>query len=323
VVLAVLAIVWTRMAPPTPGGIAGPLAIQSHDANAGPNQPATMVASKTPASTSKTKGPSTAYAKTETGAGTSRQPSDRGLNAPQFPMAVSPPHLQLLVPAYIYPVGDGRKEWLRLIEAASKVKIVAIINPDSGPGEERNLEYDTIYTEASRHGVTLVGYVSTKYAARPLDEIKSDVDRWVRLYPQVRGFFFDQQPREGRHAALYRQIREYAQQKVRDALVITNPGVPCDEAYLADEVSNVTCVFQNYDRFDEFELTAALKGYQPSRFAALPYNIADAESMRALIKDAIRKRIGYLYISDAKPPNYWNTLPRYWEVEVDAVSHLD
>ena len=105
--------------------------------------------------------------------------------------------------------------------------------------------------------------------------------------------------------------------------MITNPGVPCDEAYLAGAVSNVTCVFQNHEGFDQFEPTAALKSYEPTRFAALPYNIPDTEAMRALIKDAILKRIGYLYISDAKPPNQWNTLPKYWEAEVDAVSHLD
>ena len=41
---------------------------------------------------------------------------------------------RLLVPAYIYPANDGRKDWQRLIAAASKVDVVAIVNPDSGPG---------------------------------------------------------------------------------------------------------------------------------------------------------------------------------------------
>ena len=43
--------------------------------------------------------------------------------------------------------------------------------------------------------------------------------------------------------------------------------------------------------------------------------------MRTIVKDAIIKRIGYLYISDAKPPNPWGKLPADWEAEVDAVSH--
>ncbi len=144
------------------------------------------------------------------------------------------------MPAYIYPVGDGRKEWQRLIDAAAKVKIVAIANPSSGPGEEPNFDYSAVFTEASDRGVTLVGYVSTDYAKRPQADIKKDIDAWIQFYPQIRGFFFDQQPRESRHATFFLELRDYVKRKRPDPLVITNPGVPCDEAYFAQAVSNVT-----------------------------------------------------------------------------------
>jgi hypothetical protein len=230
--------------------------------------------------------------------------------------------LRLLVPVYIYPVGEGRKEWQRLIDAASKVEIVAIANPSSGPGDESNLDYAAIFTEASSRGITLVGYVSTDYGKRPKAEIKKDVDSWVRFYPQIRGFFFDQQPREGRSAPVYAELRDYVKQKLHDPLVISNPGVPCDAAYLALSVANVTCVFVNFQGFNQFELPATLKGYDPPHFAALPYNISGVESMQTAVKDAIIKRIGYLYVTDAKPPNQWDKLPVYWEAEVDAVSRV-
>ena len=54
----------------------------------------------------------------------------------------------------------------------------------------------------------------------------------------------------------------------------------------------------------------------------MPYNIPDVETMRTVVKEAIIKRIGYLYVSDAKPPNQWGKLPVYWEAEVDAVSRV-
>jgi hypothetical protein len=229
--------------------------------------------------------------------------------------------LRLLVPAYIYPVGGGLKDWQRLFEAATKVEIVAIANPNSGPGDQRNLDYAAIYTKASNQGITLVGYVSTDYCRRPQAAIKNDVDTWVHLYPQIRGFFFDQQPRDGRDAVRFAELRDYVKVKIRDPLVITNPGTLCDEEYLAQAVSNVTCVFDNYQGFEQFELPAPLKEYEPFRFATIPYNVSDVETMRKIVKDAIIKRIGYLYISDAKPPNRWDKLPIYWEEEVDAVSH--
>jgi Spherulation-specific family 4 len=230
--------------------------------------------------------------------------------------------LRLLIPAYIYPDGEGRKEWQRLIDAASKVEIVAIANPESGPGSERNLDYAEVFTEASNAGITLVGYVTTAYGKRPRAEIENDVDAWIRFYPQIRGVFFDQQPREGRNAATFGELRDFVKRKIRDPLVITNPGVPCDEAYLAQAVSNVTCVFVNHQGFEKFELPATLKSYDPSRFAAMPYSVPNVETMRTVVKDAIIKRIGYLYISDAKPPNPWGKLPDYWDAEVDAVSRV-
>ena len=227
-----------------------------------------------------------------------------------------------MVPVYIYPGGDGRTEWQKIFDAASKVEIVVIANPNSGPGEDRDAEYDAVFTEATNLGVTLLGYVSTSFGKRPPAEIKKDIDTWVRLYPQIRGFFFDQQPHESRHAALFAELRDYARQKLRDPLVVTNPGIPCDESYLAQGVSNVTCVFVNYQGFERFELPKSFKPFDASRFAAMPYNISDVETMRIFVKEAVLKRIGYVYISDAKPPNAWGKLPAYWKDEVEAVSRF-
>jgi hypothetical protein len=240
------------------------------------------------------------------------------------PTARTTRRLRLLVPAYIYPSGDGRKEWQKLIDAASKVEIVAIANPNSGPGFDRNPAYAAIFVEASNHGVKLVGYVSTQYAARPRDQVKNDIDAWIRSYPQISGFFFDQQPSEARHQHLdyFAEIRDYARSRLPGALVITNPGIPCDAAYITQAVADVTCVFANFEGFDTFELAAPLKVYDPGRFAALPYNVADVEAMRAVVRDAIVKRIGYIYVSDVKPPTQWGHLPVYWDAEVEVVSRL-
>jgi hypothetical protein len=226
------------------------------------------------------------------------------------------------VPAYIYPEADGRKEWQRLMDAASKVDVVVIVNPDSGPGIERNSDYTAVFSESRIHGLKLIGYVSTLYARRPRAEVKNDVDAWVRLYPQIVGFFFDQQPREAEHVGYYAELRDYAKEKLRGALVITSPGIPCDEVYFAQAISDATCVFSSFEGFDTFELPPPLRAYEPGRFAALSYNVHDTDGMRAMVKEAIVKRIGYLYVSDLNPPNRWQRLPTYWEAEVEAVSRL-
>ena len=56
----------------------------------------------------------------------------------------------LLVPAYIYPAGEGLTAWNDLIAAADKVPIVAIINPASGPGTQVNPEIKAVFERANR-----------------------------------------------------------------------------------------------------------------------------------------------------------------------------
>jgi hypothetical protein len=233
------------------------------------------------------------------------------------------PKLQLLVPAYFYPGGPGMRSWQRMMAAASKVQIVAVANPGSGPGEQPDKEYLQIIEVANDKGVKVIGYVSTLYSKRSSGDVKNEIDRWVHFYPAIRGFFFDQQSPDPVDVSYYLELRDYARNKFRgkDSLVVTNPGTICDEEYFVKAVSDVTCVFAGPKGFEEFNPPILLKrGYSPARFAAMPYHVPDAKMMRQVIKDAILKRIGYVYISDATNGNNpWEQLPNYWDDEVDAV----
>ena len=98
----------------------------------------------------------------------------------------------------------------------------------------------------------------------------------------------------------------------------------CDEVYFSQAVSDVTCIFACFEGFNQFSPPASLWQYNPSRFAALPYQITDAKAMRQVISDAIIKRIGYLFISDApKGGKPWTQLPAYWDDEVEAVEAVN
>ncbi len=322
-VLALGAFLWLRPRTPDAGALvpASQEAAADRTGDSGRGRPsAPSVPAGEPGSSAKpAAGPSVATAPTDDSATTPKADAD---DEPRAASAGESRRLQLLVPAYIYPSGEGRNEWDRLFKAASKVKIVAIANPNSGPGEERNLEYNAIFLEAAERGVTIVGYVSTDFGKRSQAAIEKDVETWLTFYPRIRGFFFDQQPRDGQSVVRFARLRDYVKRKLSDPVLITNPGVPCDEAYLAQDVSNVTCVFVNFQGFDRFELPEVYKPYDASRFAAMPYDIPDAKTMRQFVRDAIVKRIGYIYVSDAKQPNPWAKLPAYWEEEVDAISRL-
>lgn len=240
----------------------------------------------------------------------------------------APRRLRLLVPAYFYPKGDGLAAWHKLFNAADRVEVVAIVNPDSGPGAERNPDYVALLTEASSRAARLVGYVSTQFAVRTTAEVEADIDTWLRFYPQISGFFLDQQPDDPRHSAYIAEIARYAREKLSHALIISDPGTLCDESYLSRHATDRLCIFYNREGFEQFELPAHLAAYDPSHFAALLYEVADEKRMRTFLREAILKRIGSIYITDGKASpdpgksNPWAALPAYWDAEVQAVEQL-
>jgi hypothetical protein len=253
-----------------------------------------------------------------------REPASPAAPVTDAPTAPAPPSpLTVLVPAYFYPGGEGLEDWNRLIEAASKVPVVAIVNPASGPGTSANPDYAEVLRRAKEAGVTLLGYVNTGYAKRPLPEIEADLGRWIRFYPEIGGIFLDAQASEAEHVAFYAGLHDLVKSKIDRALVVTNPGVICAEDYLARPSTDVAIMFENLQGFEAAALPSWARRYPAHRFAALPYAIATPEQMKEVLQQAILKGIGYLYVSDGTGTNPWERLPSYWAAEVEAVERIN
>jgi hypothetical protein len=232
------------------------------------------------------------------------------------------PRLRLLVPAYFYPAGDGLKDWDRLIASARQVPILAIVNPASGPGEKADPTYTKLLNRAKgAPGLTLLGYVSTRYAKRSAAEVRADIDRWLRLYPQVQGLFLDEQASSADQADYYAALYAYARgRKLR--LVVTNPGTTCAEAYLARPATDVGCLFEGGSSLADVRLPGWAARYGPRRVAALAYAVKSAGQMRKGIAAAAERGVGVVYVTDGTGANPWSRLPAYWDEEVAAVKQL-
>jgi tRNA A-37 threonylcarbamoyl transferase component Bud32 len=235
------------------------------------------------------------------------------------PAATPPPRLRLLVPAYFYPGGEGLAEWRRLLKAPDAAAVVIIVNPDSGPGKAADPKYARVIDQARDKGFTLIGYVSTKYAKRPIHEVKGDVDRWVNLYPGVQGIFFDEQASAADRVDYYAALYEYARKARGLSLVVNNPGTSCAEEYLARPAADVVCLVESTKEFSRFRPPGWTADYPASRFAATLYKIADVGRMKQYVRAMGEKRVGYCYLTDNGQPNPWDRLPGYWEEELAAV----
>lgn len=142
------------------------------------------------------------------------------------------------------------------------------------------------------------------------------------FYPDVNGIFFDEQPSQPEQAAFALESFAYARAKIDQALLVTNPGTVCAREYLAPRDSPVACLFEHEKGFEEYRLPDWAMQLSADRFAVLLYGVATARDMENALRAAVRKRIGYIYITDAKAPMPWGRLPVYWDDEVTAAGRI-
>jgi hypothetical protein len=172
----------------------------------------------------------------------------------------------------------------------------------------------------------LIGYVTLGYAKKPASAVKAEVDRWLELYPEVQGIFFDEQPSRAADAAAVLESVSYARRKLgRSALLVTNPGVPCAREYLGGDDGPVACLFEHEKGFEAYRPPDWAGPLGAGRFAVLGHRVATREQMRTFLRDAVGKLAANVYATDATIDggNPWDRLPKYWDDEVDEVAALN
>ena len=240
---------------------------------------------------------------------------------PRPTLAAPPPaSVKLLVPAYFYPAGEGLRTWRKLIGAAGKVPVIAIANPASGPGTEINPDYAKVIQQAQTARIKVIGYVSTNYTKRKSADIKHDIDLWLKFYPTIQGIFFDEQSSEAAQSDFYLDLANDARQKIPQAFVVTNPGTICAEEYFSKNVADTICVVENGEGLEKYTPPEWAKKYPAERFYGLAFQVPTAAGLRTSLRAAVQKHLGYVYVTDDKLPNPWDTLPVYWEAEIQAVN---
>ncbi|NQT61148.1 MAG: hypothetical protein HQ557_19445 [Bacteroidetes bacterium] len=188
----------------------------------------------------------------------------------------------IIIPLYIYPdpyiqytrddaskIGDidhhGAYDWQNLIACKKKypkVPVIAVINPESGPGKEIDPILKKAFATLKDAGITIVGYVSTKYAGMasaislpkyPIINIKRDIESWYRFYPMIDGIFFDEMARgfDPRVQSYYTEIRDFAR-SYRADLIVMNPGLSINHRWYDDKIADIFVTWEK----DSYPTTA-------------------------------------------------------------------
>jgi len=231
--------------------------------------------------------------------------------------------LGIMVPAYFYPSTGGY--WISLNSAASRVPLVAIMNPDSGPGASQDSTYIQALANLHQAGGKVTGYVHTSYGARPLSDVQADIDLYLSFYA-VDGFFIDEMTNDENtnHLNYYAAIYQYIKAKGTNYSVTGNPGSNTQEDYITQPTADSLMIFEdNGTNYSSFTPSSWVAKYPAQQFVHLPYDVTTATKMSNYVGLAVSRNAGWIYITDDTLPNPYDTLPSYWTNEVNLVQSFN
>jgi hypothetical protein len=257
----------------------------------------------------------------------------------------------LLVPAYFKPGDQG--QWEKLVELAKRrVPVIAVINPDVGPGPQVDAAYTKAVKDLRGAGGKVVGYVFTKQGLRNQAHVMEDITRYHEFYPDLDGLFIDQMPTAETFVELdnrkpsplraqfariggskagkasvagsarktmieyYYRLWLHAKALKSEWLVIGNPGGHPDKEFFHEKTADMFVTYAGYDGYETYQTPAWLKGGETKETAHLIYDVSFAEDMKKRFREAQAHGAQWIYVTDDGGGNPWDTLPKYWDEEI-------
>jgi len=228
---------------------------------------------------------------------------------------------------YTYPGAS----WDNVVNGASKVPTIAIINPNSGPSASGpDSAYNTYMTKLKNAGVEMVGYVYTSYGARSISDVQKDIDLYATKYPGVTGIFFDEASDATSQISFYTQAYNYVMSKSGYKHSILNPGVQPAQGYTS--ISSSIVVFEeagsklssiSFASWVTCAPSSAQKAGYKYKFAGIAHSTA-AGSASSVLNAMKSKGIGLVYVTDgAAGCCTYNELVSYYATEASNIATLN
>ena len=209
----------------------------------------------------------------------------------------------LMVPLYM----DPNEDWDNLVNiknAYPSLPIVAIINPDSGPGTFQNSDYVSGIDKMLGVGIIVVGYDHTTSATRPVEDVTADMDAYQSYYPKIQGIFFDEMEYLTTGGEeYYKTAGDYAKSKGFN-MTIGNPGSKIPLSYMP--TLDYIVIFEN-------GILANLTDYSEysSYMSHLVMMVHTQPTLPTEWIGQAADMIQWIYVTNYTTPNPYDTLPSY------------
>jgi hypothetical protein len=216
----------------------------------------------------------------------------------------------VIVPLYSYP-GSEWSSLAKMKEAYPSVPIVAVVDPDDGPGSSWDQNYANGISLLESAGVIVLGYVYTSYAARSITDVKNDVYGWSQMY-WVNGVFFDEMSNVQGYESYYSNLNSYAS-SLGYTFTVGNAGAQVPSGYIGT-MDNIV-IYENKG-LPTISYLSSL-GYQKSDFSSLSYGVS---SLNTTFVASASSYVSYMYITDEGMPDPYTKLPSYFGTLLSTLS---
>lgn len=210
-----------------------------------------------------------------------------------------------IIPLYTDPSDASWTTVALAKQAHPTVPVIAIVNPNNGPGGALDASYSVGINKLTAAGVKVIGYVHTLYGARASSELQAEMDQWHAWYPGVTGIFFDEMANAPGHESYYSALTAYAKGHGAD-FTVGNPGTDTAQSYIGTE--DVLLIYESAGVPGMTAMTGWHSSFARTNFGVIPYRVS---SLDAAFVAAARPYVGYIYLQGDDLPNPWDSVPTY------------
>lgn len=234
----------------------------------------------------------------------------------------------LIVPAYQYPTA-GRM-WADLTAAAAKVPVMAIVNPNSGPGSlDDRADYLPAVDRLRAAGGSAIGYVHTRNldnSLRPVAAVELEMKTYRDYGYNLNGIFIDEM--SPGNLTYYQALYTYAKGLQSGWTVVGNPGTIPEQTYATAPVADTLVLFENDltdpqgEGYDHYTAPAWQTTLADNHFANIVHDAPTVADMQQVVAKASAQHTGWVYVTDATAHNNadpYDRLPTYWNQLIAAL----
>jgi hypothetical protein len=106
--------------------------------------------------------------------------------------------------------------------------------------------------------------------------------------------------------------------------VVGNPGTNTAENYLGLPAADAVVNFESPRKvYRQYEVADWVYSAPSRQFGHLVYQSHSKKAMRKVIRQAVKRNAGMVYVTNDTLGNPWDTLPKYWNAQVKCVEKIN